>query len=57
MVQSWYHIKVFTFQRTDHVMDRAEEGIMSYRHLSQMGFINELKEVSYGPHRSRFCFI
>ena len=30
---------------------------MSYKNLSLKGFINEIKEVSSGPHPRKFCFV
>lgn len=30
---------------------------MSYEELSLKGFINEIKEVSSGPHPRKFCFV
>ena len=30
---------------------------MSYEELSLKGFINEMKEVSSGPHPRKFCFV
>lgn len=30
---------------------------MSYERLSQKGFIREFKDVTSGPHPSKFCFV
>lgn len=30
---------------------------MNYEQLSQMGFIHEFRQVSHGPHPSKFCFV
>ena len=30
---------------------------MSYEELSLTGFINEMKDVSVGPHARKFCFV
>jgi len=30
---------------------------MGYEELSMQGFINEIKDVSYGPHPRKFCFV
>lgn len=30
---------------------------MSYEELTLKGFINEIKEVSSGPHPRKFCFV